>query len=83
MDRSSKSNVHRLTSAARALPNPLRVGTTKARCFDRFLLGGDSKTLVADFRALGAADTTAHTWLSVFRTFVRGMRAAKKEESAE
>ncbi len=90
MDKSSKeSNVRRLpltgrlTPASAPLPNPFRPRSMKAACFERFLRGGDSKTLVADFRALGAAGTTANTWLSVFRTFVRGMRAAKKEGGAE
>jgi hypothetical protein len=54
----------------------------KARCFERFLRGGDSKTLVADFRAMGAAGNTAHTWLSIFRVFVRGVQAARQEPGA-
>jgi hypothetical protein len=78
-DARNSTNVRRLTPAARSIPNPFRAGTMKARCFERFLCGGDSKTLVADFRAMGAAGNTARTWLSVFRVYVRGVRVAKQE----
>jgi len=73
-----ESNVHRLIPASAPLPNPFRAGTKKARCWERFLRGGNSAAILADFRATGCAGTTAYTWLSVFRTFARGMQAAKQ-----
>ena len=73
------SNVHRLVpaTASASLPNPFRPGTKKAACYERFMLGGDSATLKADFRKLGAAGTTANTWLGSFRLLARTVRAVQ------
>ena len=77
------SNVHRLTPASTPLPNPFRPQSMKARCFDRFQLGGDTAVILSDMEKLGAAGTNARTWLCTFRVFVRGVRAAQKQGGGE
>ena len=74
------SNIHRLIPASRSLPCPFREGSMKAKCWARFLKGGDSATLIAAFRRLGAAGNTAHSWLSVFRVTARAMFEAQRQK---
>lgn len=77
------SNVHRLTPASTSLPNPFRPNCMKARCYERFQQGGDTASILRDMEKLGAAGTTARTWLCTFRMFVRGARAVQKQSTEQ
>ena len=78
-DTPKDSNVHRLTPASTALPNPFRPNSMKARCYERFQQGGDTASILRDMEKLGAAGTTARTWLCTFRVFVRGVQVAQRQ----
>lgn len=79
MNNKSPNNVICLVPPSSASVNPFRAGSLKALCWERFLRGGDSASIVKDMRSLGAAGSTARTWLCTFRVFARAMREAGRK----
>jgi hypothetical protein len=67
-----------LTPANNDLPNPFRAGSKKHASFEEFKKGGDRNALLDRMKGTGVEETTARTWLSIFRVYARGVRSGRQ-----